>query len=191
MKILSFKKKKIKKNCLFSSLKTGGWVTEHSLLILFSSRGEKSPPKSSLFITYLCFITMPPWSKCNLHVVSHWIGWIFASWHLIIYIVVFGTNTPGCCNVYICAHMVATAGSTSFFPWLHFCLSKLCVVMAQTHLATAQTHFQSCHVCFGLSRITNQNVHALHGFKMCKDIIHLLQKKNRLDQGQALLLHCL
>jgi hypothetical protein len=48
---LEFKKKKIKKKCLISSLKTRGSATENSLLILFSSRSEKSPPKSSLFIT--------------------------------------------------------------------------------------------------------------------------------------------
>jgi hypothetical protein len=42
---LEFIKKKKQKKCLISSLKTGGGsVTEYSLLILFPSRGEKSPP---------------------------------------------------------------------------------------------------------------------------------------------------
>lgn len=82
---VELKKKKIKKNCLISSLKTGGSVTEYSLLILFSSRGEKSPPKSSHCLLHtLCFITMPhgvsatcmscPLDRLNLHldICSHY-----------------------------------------------------------------------------------------------------------------------
>jgi hypothetical protein len=92
--------------------------------------------------------------------------------------------------LYMCTWLLLQA--VLFFPSLHFCLSKLCVMMAQTHICIAHTHFKSCLACFGLVPFTNQNEPKCVHITWVQNVWgHEPSSLNGSGQGQALLLHWL